>query len=288
MSTIRKQTQLSSVRNAAAELKTHLKKADGNRDGRVTDAEVKKYAKALKQPKAVSDALLAVTSEALKGKASKSIAVSVITKQVDDAMALINKSDKNRNGKLDVGAELNKANTLKSFKALAAMASGLEVISGKLTAYQLENAIGPWAMKANYTSESDYNPTYFSLPGNTTITASNAMRVLNAPMDEFFSEDAHENVSMSKYTAEVMSAADTKSFMDDLVTDYPDDTDSVAGWTNVNKLLRANLTDLKVVRVGPKDEDGSMATDQGLYAYVIVGKTTDGKTAGVYFGSVET
>ena len=55
-------------------------------------------------------------------------------------------------------------------------------------------------------------------------------------------------------------------------------------------MFDANISDVTLVRVGPRDDrkPNEMATDQGAYEYLLVGKTADGKLAGVTFESVET
>ena len=45
---------------------------------------------------------------------------------------------------------------------------------------------------------------------------------------------------------------------------------------------------LRWTKVGPKDADGHLAVDVGLYAIVVVGKSVDGKLVGFVVGTVET
>ena len=60
------------------------------------------------------------------------------------------------------------------------------------------------------------------------------------------------------------------------------------GFARVKSVVDANLDDVRVVKVGPKDDDGSLQDSGGSYAYFIVGKTDAGEIGGVWFGSAET
>jgi hypothetical protein len=63
---------------------------------------------------------------------------------------------------------------------------------------------------------------------------------------------------------------------------------SAKAFAGINALLEDNLTDLRVLKYGPADSSGKLASDNGLCADVVVGKSKDGKVAGVLIGSVAT
>jgi hypothetical protein len=97
---------------------------------------------------------------------------------------------------------------------------------------------------------------------------------------------------LGDYTAKVYSAADAKAFINRL-SDVQDPNDpglvpSARAFGEITKLLNANLKAVQVVKVGPKDANGKLADDQGLYSYVVIGRASDGKVAGIMLGSVET
>ena len=88
--------------------------------------------------------------------------------------------------------------------------------------------------------------------------------------------------------------ADAESFLaDQAVPSDPNDAfyvDNAKAWGKLKAVFDANISDVTLVRVGPRDDrkPNEMATDQGAYEYLLVGKTADGKLAGVTFESVET
>ena len=90
--------------------------------------------------------------------------------------------------------------------------------------------------------------------------------------------------------ASVRKAA--SEFLANLSASEPDDedflVDSARAWNRIKILLEANLTDLTFVRIGPADEDGTMAIDAGAYPLLVLGRTVDGKVAGFFVVSVET
>jgi len=163
---------------------------------------------------------------------------------------------------------------------------------GKLSTKALEVEVNKYAAKANYMSESDYSPEFVSgeLPAGHELTDRNAISSLSAPLSRLF--EGSETPFPGGYTAEAYSAVDAKAFIEDLRTanrDEGENTESVAAFGFITRALQANLTDIKVYKIGPREENGSgLATDQGLYAQVIVGRTADGKIAGIIIGDVET
>lgn len=66
------------------------------------------------------------------------------------------------------------------------------------------------------------------------------------------------------------------------------DAATIAAWQQIVDTINTQLTQVHVVQIGPKAPDGTLWPDHGLYAYGLVGITSDGKLVAVYFGSVET
>lgn len=147
------------------------------------------------------------------------------------------------------------------------------------------------AMKGiTYMSESDYPFTAISAanPGKKPVSGELVFSQFKGPIEELFKDDVNE----VKYKDMAFEATDGKAFLAERTkADDPSDPDQVKqakAYQNLLKFVDANLTDVRVVKVGPKDEDGSLASDQGLYGLLLVGRTSDGKLAGLITGSVET
>jgi hypothetical protein len=148
----------------------------------------------------------------------------------------------------------------------------------RLNAEQLGRRLAPLLTKADYLSESNYAPQYIStnLLGTGGFTGPAAVRSLKADLREFFGSDAT--------TSRTMSSKERAVFLKDL-----NPSSGHRGFKPVLRLLDANLTDLTVIKTGPIDPNtGKLARDNGLYGYLVVGKTCDGKVAGILIGAVET
>lgn len=164
---------------------------------------------------------------------------------------------------------------------------------GRLAATQLGAAIDKLAPKANYISESDYSPKSFTatLPAGHELNGHNVMTALQPTLERFF--EVRSGTLFDDNTSRVYSARDAKDFLKGLSETTPDDDadqlESAKAFGEITKLINANLTDVHVVKIGPK-EDGTnrLADDHGLYAKVVVGRTADGKLAGFILGAVET
>jgi len=171
-------------------------------------------------------------------------------------------------------------------KALKAAAATPALDSAKLGTEVAKFAKDAWFM-----SESDYNPAYFAkdFPAGHDLNANNVMMALRPELAEHFEDTTG---LLGDYTAKVYSAADAKAFINRL-SEVQDPNDpglvpSARAFGEITKLLNANLKDVQVVKVGPKDANGKLADDQGLYSYVVIGRASDGKVAGIMLGSVET
>jgi hypothetical protein len=152
----------------------------------------------------------------------------------------------------------------------------------------LAQAFAAAAKDTYYVSETDSQPAFVStrMPSGT-LSAANVYAAFKDELAKAFDEPAGD---LSAYTFE---AAD-KGFLGDVAKDYADPTldssyhDYAKGFARLQGVVDDNLKDVVAIRVGPKDTDGSLATDRGAYQYLVVGKTTDNKLAGVLFESVET
>lgn len=162
---------------------------------------------------------------------------------------------------------------------------------GTLDSAKLGAAVNTHAKDAWFISESDYHPQYFAkdFPALHDLNGHNVMMALRPELAKHF-EDA--TGLLGDYTAEVFTSREAKNFITRLSARDPNDPGldpSVKAFEEITKLLGANLKDLHVVKVGPKENSsGELATDNGLYSYVVIGRAADGKVAGVMLGAVET
>ena len=221
----------------------------------------------------------------------------VTAKDVNRAVAyakthMIAKYDLNQNG-LSKDEVARMSLTGKRAVDLARVLKGTVADEGPVDSRKLGQEIGTLAPKANYISESDYAPQYVSaaFPAGHDLNAHNVMTAFKDTLCGHF--DQQDGDLFGPYAARVYSKADAKAFIDRLSETSPDDdagqVESAKAFGEISALLKANLTDLQVVKVGPKDErTGKLADDHGLYAYMVVGRASDGKVAGVMIGSVET
>ncbi len=164
---------------------------------------------------------------------------------------------------------------------------------GKLDSRALATEVAKHASTANYMSESDYSPEFVAAPlaAGQGVTGNVVMSALAGPLKKLFEGSG---AFPGDYAIEQYSAKDAKAFIEDLRTDNRDEprdeiTESAEAFGAITRALEANLTDLKVFNVGPKEEGGTgVASDQGLYGRLIVGRSTDGKLVGILIGAVET
>ena len=285
------------VHTALDKAAVNLKNAKGN-DPNVSRADVSKATKAI-----TSDAERALTEQFFKFIDAREPApgARVTDKDIDKAVVyakqhIIDKYDVNGNGisKEEIG-KMSRLGRLAVDFAIELKKTG--AAGGTPTALpttQLGKDIAAAALlkdgsTVNYVSESDYPVTFVSAPLPSTYDAKSVMGAFSSLMlGDVFKGEA----DLRAMTAEMFSPADTTASLDNMAAvDDPADPASVeiaAAFSKVKKLVEDNLTDLRLVKVGPKAADGSLADDNGLYNYLVVGKTRDGQLAGVSFGSVET
>jgi hypothetical protein len=286
----------------------------GGADGRTSRAEMKaKLAELPKQHRELADIFFKFVDNR-DFRAGAQVTKTDVNRAVEYAKKhMIAKYDLNANG-LSATEIKNMSLTGKRAvdlaKVLKSAAVPAEPDTGKLSSARLGTEVAKWSGKANYTSESDSNPTFVSakLGDGQKVSGEAVMKGFKGELAARF--DAQDG-DLSEYTFETFSAKDAKSFIKGLTEPHPqgdgvDDTYNLGNgvirtikddgwdlpnanaWKELTGLLNQNLTDVKVVKVGPKGEDGSLGSDQGSYAYFVVGKTTDGKLAGITFDSVET
>jgi hypothetical protein len=222
------------------------------------------------------------------------ITASDVNKAVDYAKEhLLAKYDVNNNGFSK--AEIAKMSVTGQLAVkLAAELKGVALPAGPTPSSSLGRTMTDAARDANWMSESDSTPAYVeaSLAAGETVDGALVMKKFKSVLEKAFDYD-NSGVDLSKYTVEQWPANEAATFLaDQTVVDDPSDSYSVknaAAWGKIKKVFDDNITDVKVFKVGPKDEQtGNLATDQGAYELFVVGKTADGKLAGITFESVET
>jgi len=273
--------------------------AAGGSDGRVSRADVTAKLKKVDSPeeKKLTDLFFRFVDHR-DFKSGAQVTPANVRKAVEYAREhMVANYDLNNNGlsapevarmSLTGRAAVNLAQALK--EAGAAAQDGGDRLSGE----KLGKAIAPFTSKATYTSEGDYNPEFFNvkLDAGAALTGENVMKALSAPLKKLW--DGYEGSFPADYTFEAYGVKGSKDFVAGLSETGADDDDysvkSAAAFGKITDLMKANLTEMKVFKIGPRDEDNSkkLAVDQGLYAQVVVGRTADGRLAGIILGDVET
>jgi hypothetical protein len=259
----------------------------GGSDGRTSRAEMKAALTTLpKEQRALADVFFRFVDHR-DFKAGAQVTPSDVKKAVSYAKEhMIANYDLDSNG-------LSKTEIAKmslTGKLAVGLAKALKGAGGTgattLDSKKLGAEINKVAAKALYMSESDYAAQYVSgrLPAGG-VTGANAMTALSAPLKKLF---AGSGAFPADYAAQAYKPADAKAFIDGLAKDNAEGPEASAAFGTINGLLKNNLTDVQVFNVGPRDVDGRVASDQGLYGRLVVGKTSDGKLAGVLIGAVET
>jgi hypothetical protein len=137
-----------------------------------------------------------------------------------------------------------------------------------------------------YCSEGDYPVLYVEHAnlGNKPVSCELVHKLFGEEISKYYREDGGPTTA-SQLAWSIDSSAQTKK---DLAEFAADEGDDGKAWGAIASLFDKNLTDLHHVRFGQKGSDGHLETDAGLYVDFIVGKTHDGKLAGVTYGAVET
>lgn len=213
-----------------------------------------------------------------------------VSKRLDEALAAAEKADKDQDGELSE----QELSSLKNWTPLrlAAVAVTLEQPdTGKMSSAELAKAATKIMTGVLVMSEGDSPVTgIVSKKSSASITPDTILEVFSKQLDEVYGEYPPEN----GLVAEVSSNAKAKKILNDSTKVDTEADDAKAAeldanaYANLKALFASNLTDLRFVRIGPAEEDGSMGVDQGTYVEMFVGKTSDGKLAGVMWTSAET
>ncbi|MBI5547617.1 MAG: hypothetical protein HY901_27355 [Deltaproteobacteria bacterium] len=115
--------KMDSLRQAAQTVKRHAEQADKNQNGVLTAKEIKSHGQKQQDEFVTGDALKTMESWAKVSNGNKPATVAQVQAKADQAIVAIEKRDKNHDGVIEEGSELNAAQKLKTFKALDAMAS---------------------------------------------------------------------------------------------------------------------------------------------------------------------
>lgn len=266
----------------------------GGQDGRTSRAEMKaKLTELPKEQRALADIFFRFVDARDFKKGAQ-----VTAKDVNRAVAyakthMIAKYDLNANGlSRDEISRMSLTGKRAVDLAKALKTAAVDTGGDKLTATKFSSEVAKLAPDAFYMSESDYNPDPFALPfpAGHDLNGHNVMTVLKDKLSSLFDQ---QDGDLSSFTYEAYTAKDAKAFLKGLSTP-PEDGDalytkSAKAFGQITALVDANLTDVKVYKIGPKDDrTGKLGVDQGLYAQVVIGRTADGKVAGFLLGDVET
>ncbi|MBK8171185.1 MAG: hypothetical protein IPK60_12685 [Sandaracinaceae bacterium] len=154
-----------------------------------------------------------------------------------------------------------------------------------------ETGFNEVAASANYMSESDYVPEYLQGEPDRdgSVSISLVRETLGDDIAFFFSNEGEEAVEADALAYTIHSRADAVEFLDDqCVPNENNDAATVAAWSTIRALVAEHLTDVRMLRAGFPDESGDLSSDRGLYVFIIVGKSADGRLMGFLVGSVET
>lgn len=214
-----------------------------------------------------------------------------VTKKLDQAVAALQGADADGDGELSE-KELAKLQTWTPLRLAMAAVTLESVDTGKMSTEDFGKAANKIMSRVLVMSEGD-SPLEFvsSVKTNKAITPDNVLELFEKTLDKVY---APYGAPDNGLTAEVSSTAKAQKLLDELATADPQADDPLAAqdeaacYANLKKLFAANLTDVRHVRVGPKDDDGTMAVDQGTYVEMFLGKTADGKLAGMMWTLAET
>jgi hypothetical protein len=141
-----------------------------------------------------------------------------------------------------------------------------------------------------YESESEYPYAFTAAKDNGKgVNANNVMHLFYGELKRkvFTDPDSQKGVGITKYSAKDMKEM-LKSISEPVDGDAQGTADAKKAGQAMNMLVN-NMSEVSMFKVGPRDSGTHTVTDsEGLYAFLLMGKTKDGKIAGTYFGSVET
>ena len=230
-------------------------KAGGN-DGRTSRAELNAALKTLpKEQKALTDIFFKFIDHR-DFKSGAQVTAKDVTRAVAYAKTnMVAKYDLDNNGlSKDEISKMSLTGKRAVDLAKALKGAAVDPDAG-LNSTKLGQAIAKFADKAVYMSEGDYTPEYFAaaFPAGHDLNGHNVMTALDGPLKKLF-----DTRNLSDSTFEAYSPAESKSFVSGLSETSVDDDDSTResakAFGEITSLLKANLTDLKVFKIGPKDD----------------------------------
>ena len=114
--------KLSALEASAQDVKTHLRRADANRDGRVSARELSRWAQRTDDDP-LEAAVKSVHAAARRGTRSTYVKLTRLRSEVDAQLRGIVRNDRDGDGTLEEGRELNGAKRMRGFRVLAGIAS---------------------------------------------------------------------------------------------------------------------------------------------------------------------
>jgi hypothetical protein len=265
-------TSLSAVTASASALQASIDAAeDSDGDGKLQGSEL---LAALQGKTPAESAAALATLEYTASYAHGDPTRPAFSKYVSGFLKAIKKADADGDGTLS----LTELRTLKNRgqECLVELASASAAAVAPLE-FKLNHA----AKDARWVSETDSVPTFVTSAGVVTGTIT-GVKVLSHFATEIENsagaELTFEKRSVSDFWAEVTTPEDPNVFSS---------ASYATGWQTLRDAIVQSLSDLALFKIGPK-EGNALATDAGSYTFLLVGKASDGKLAGVKFHSVET
>lgn len=156
---------------------------------------------------------------------------------------------------------------------------------------RLQSQIAAIAPNVTLVSESDSHPVFMvsdaAFPADKALTGDAVFKAFSPLVKTHFA-----NLLDGEPAAKAYSKAELKKFWTNSTTQLDENSygngSTADGWKALKVCLEANLKDVTMVKVGPKGELGELQQDAGSYLYCLVGRTPNGRLAGVYFQAAET
>ena len=213
-----------------------------------------------------------------------------VSKKLDQALAAAKKADKDQDGELSE-KELGKLQNWTPLRLAVAAVELKDLPTGKMATADFLEAANAIMRGVTVISEGDSPLIAFATAKTSQgITPDNILKTFKATLDKEYADYTLDN----GLVAEVSTSAKAKKMLSDSAKPDADADDPIEAqvdadaYASLKKLFAANLTDVRFVRIGPANADGTLGVDRGMYVEGYVGKTADGKLAGMYWTSAET